>query len=341
MCVAPRVPTADLCAPAARTPFVDRRQFLAAAAAAPFALGATPALARRVGGTPFALVTADAESRLVAYDLAARRVHSYVHTLPGPKSIETVGQGRLAVVAHTGIGAISIVDVATLRVRSVLHDFVEPRYTAAFPDGETALVTDAGSGELVTVDLFAGRVVHRLAVGHHARHVSLDPDSLTLWTALGFSAPEIVAVDLGGQEPRVAARITPPFHAHDVAFAPGGEHVWISSGDERRLAIYDAASRRVVRTLPAGPPPQHIAFSSTAAYVTSDDAVRVHRRSDGKLLRTLSVPGGSYNVTEGGGRIFTPSLEQGTLAVIEEEGSRHWAVNVARAAHDACFVVRR
>jgi hypothetical protein len=319
---------------------MDRRRFLAAAAAAPFALAATPALARGDRRTPLALVTADEESRLVAVDLATGRVRGYIRTLPGPKSIETVGGGTLALVAHTAIGAISIVDVAGLSVRTVLRGFGEPRYTAASPDGELAFVTDSGAGELVTVDLPGGRIVHRLAVGARARHVSLDPRSLTLWIALGFTAPEIVVVDLGGQAPRVVARVTPPFHAHDVVFSRDGRRVWVSSGDERRLAIYDAATRRPIRVLAAGPPPQHIAFTPNAVYVTSDDAVRMHSPSDGRLLGSLEAPPGSYNISSQAGidLVFTPSLERGTLAVVDRHGTRLRAHAVARAAHDACFV---
>jgi hypothetical protein len=319
---------------------MDRRQFLAAAAAVPFALSAAPALARALGGTPLALVTADAESRVVAFDLSRMRVRGYIETLPGPKSVETVGNGSLALVAHTAVGAVSLIDVATLRVRTVLHGFVEPRYTAAGPDGTLAYVTDAGSGELVTVDLARARVVHRLAVGALARHVSLDPSSMTLWIALGFNAREIVAVDLSDeQRPRIAARLKPPFHAHDVVFSPDGRRVWVSSGDERKLAVYDGAKRRLLFELAAGPPPQHISLTTPAAYVTSDDAVRVHALSDGRLLRTTPVPPGSYNVTHGWNRVFTPSLERGTLAVLDRRGSLIESPRLAKAAHDACFVV--
>jgi hypothetical protein len=131
MCVAPRVAGADLSVSSAPSGDMDRARFLSLAAAAPFALETAVARTRVVGGTPHALVTADAESRLVVLDLSSRRARGHIRTLPGPKSIETVGQGRLALVAHTGIGAVSIGDVATLRVRDVLRDFVEPRHTAA------------------------------------------------------------------------------------------------------------------------------------------------------------------------------------------------------------------
>lgn len=340
MCVPATIAAADLPTPGTRRRCMDRRQFIAAAAAAPLALSAGPALARALGGTPLALVTADEESRLVAFDLATGRVHGYIETLPGPKSIETVGNGRLALVAHTALGAVSLVDVGKLRVRAVIRGFVEPRYTAAGPDGTLAYVTDAGTGELVTVDLARARVVHRLAIGAHARHLSLGPDSMTLWAALGFSAREISVVDVSvPRRPRLVARITPSFHAHDMVFSPDGRRVWVSSGDERRLAVYDAAKRRPLFELAAGPPPQHIACTTRTAYVTSDDALRVHALADGRLLRTTPVPPGSYNVTQGWNRVFTPSLERGTLAVLDRGGALVRSPRLAKAAHDACFVV--
>jgi DNA-binding beta-propeller fold protein YncE len=319
---------------------VNRRDFLAAAVAAPFALTAAPALARSAGGTPIALVTADLESRVVAFDLASGRVARHISTLAGPKSIETVGNGTTAVVAHTKEGAVSLVDIATLRVRAVLRAFTEPRYTAAGPDGRYAHVTDAGRGELVTIDLRHDRVVHRLVVGAHARHLSLDPMTMTLWTALGFSAPALSVIDLAEPaRPRLVGRVVPPFPAHDVVFTPDGSRVWVSSGTEQRLVVYDARTRRPLFQLPAGKAPQHITFTTRAAYVTSDDAVGVHRLRDGKLLRTTPVPAGSYNVTQGWGRVFTPSLERGTLAVLDARGRLLAHPAVARAAHDACFVV--
>jgi DNA-binding beta-propeller fold protein YncE len=320
---------------------VNRREFLAAAAAAPLGLATAPRAAARVlGGTPVALVTADLEAHVVAYDLDAHRVLRRIPTLSGPRSIETVGNNTAALVAHTQAGAISLIDVRTLRVRSVLRGLDEPRYTAAGPTGRYAYVTDAGRGELVTVDLDADRIVHRLAVGAHARHLSHSPTDPVIWTALGFDAPAIVVVDLSTPaRPRVAQRIVPPFPAHDVVFAPDGARVWVSSGNQRRLAVYDASTYRPLFLLPAGQPPQHITFRSHAAYVTSDEAIRVHRLADGALRRETAVPAGSYNVTQGDNRVFTPSLERGTLCILDRSGRILASPVLAKAAHDACLVV--
>jgi hypothetical protein len=47
-----------------------------------------------------------------------------------------------------------------------------------------------------------------------------------------------------------------------------------------------------------------------------DGTLRVHSL-DGRALRTIRIPQGSYNVENGWGVILTPSLSQGTLCVSE------------------------
>ena len=140
--------------------------------------------------------------------------------------------------------------------------------------------------------------------------------------------------------PRVVGHVRPPFLAHDVGFTPGGRRVWVTSGDRGRIAIYEAATARLVRTLAADAPPQHVTFLDDRAFVTSgDDAIlRIHAL-DGRLLRSAPVPGGSYNVQQGFGLILTPSLSQGTLCTFSARGAPLERRHVARSSHDACFVM--
>src|SRR5258705_5379354 len=146
---------------------MDRRSFLLAAAAAPFA----------VRELPVVLVTADTEAHIVAVDLLTGLVRKRIATRPGPRSIERVGAS--AVVAHTAVGEVSI--VRGLAVRHVLDGFVEPRYTTAARDGRLAFVTDSGNAELVTIDVSRGAVVARLKLRLLPRHLSLSRDGRTLW----------------------------------------------------------------------------------------------------------------------------------------------------------------
>jgi DNA-binding beta-propeller fold protein YncE len=310
---------------------MDRREFLAAAAAAPFALRA--GLARR----PLALVTADLEAAVVVVDPLAGRVLRRIETRPDPRSIERVGE--TAVVAHTAIGEVTL--LRGLEVAHVLHGFGEPRYTAGTPDGRYAFVTDSGRKDVAVVDVLHGKVVARLRLGEWPRHVSLDSRGRTLWIALGTEARAAAVVDVTRPaQPRLLGRIKPPFLLHDVGFVPGMGHVWVTSGDRGALAIYDARKGHVLRRLQAGSPPQHVTLHGDKAYVTSgnDGTLRVHSLRDGRVLRTTVTPVGSYNVQQGPGRILTPSLEHGTLCVLDTRGRLLRRIAVARSSHDACFV---
>jgi DNA-binding beta-propeller fold protein YncE len=203
-------------------------------------------------------------------------------------------------------------------------------------------VTDSGAHEVVTVDVLSGRTVARVKVGGPARHVSIDPSYKVLWVSLGSKAEEVAVVDVSRPlAPRLMRRFRPPFLAHDVGIAPGGRHVWVSSGNRGALTVYDRRSGEVVRRLPADAPPQHVTFSGSHAYVTSgeDGTLRVLSLKDGRLVHTTKVPEGSYNVQEAFGWIVTPSLDRGTFCVLNRQGRVVRRVQVSPSSHDACFVM--
>lgn len=310
---------------------MNRRTFVALAAAAPFSLRAT--LAAAAHGS-YALVTCDDESRLAVVDLAAFRVVRHIATPPGPRAIELVG--KRAVVAHWALGSFSIVDAQ--RTLHVLEGVDAPRYAAAHPDGVHAFVTDSAYG-LVTVDVLRGRIIGRVKLPGWPRHVSLDAAGKTLWVGLGTSSTQVAVVDVSDpKRPRRVALIAPPFGAHDVGFARGGRQVWVTAGATGETAIYHPGGK-LQETLSADAAPQHVTFSDTAAYVTSGDAgtFSVHSQLTGRVVRTTRIPVGSYNVQHGRGRVITPSLSRGTLAILDERGTLLATVPVAASCHDACF----
>src|SRR4051812_22847542 len=100
-----------------RTTGVNRRELLGAGAGA-LVLAADPwwlvrPAARR---EPIALTTADKEAHVVEIGLASGRVRRRLHTLEGPRSIES-GAGGAVVVAHTAAGAISLLEGRPPRIR--------------------------------------------------------------------------------------------------------------------------------------------------------------------------------------------------------------------------------
>jgi DNA-binding beta-propeller fold protein YncE len=318
---------------------MDRRGFLVAGAAlalAPRRLVTAAAASQRL----VVLATADLESRLVAVDLASGVILDHIPTTAYPRSIETVG--NTAVVAHSDVGVVSLVDGETRKITHVLDDFGEPRYTAGHPDGRHAYVTDAKTGELVTLDIQAGTILAREPVGLLARHISINHNGTRIWTALGPKAEQIATVDVSNpSRPRLLGHLTPPFLAHDVAWAPDGHHIWVSSGDSRALLIYTANGQLVAR-LPADAPPQHISFDRTTAYVTSGLSATLRRHSlDGRRLSLTRIPEGSYNVQYAHQRVVTPALGHGSLCILNQAGTLLQRDQIANSSHDACIVTSK
>ncbi|HST15445.1 MAG TPA: hypothetical protein VLJ44_11410 [Gaiellaceae bacterium] len=298
---------------------MNRREFLAAAAVAPYAL-------RSAGrGGPVALVTCDAESRLAVVDLRTLRVAGSIATLADPRAVERVGD--LALVCHTAEGALSIVDRS--RVRHIVRGFVEPRYAAAHPDGVHAFVTDSGRSGIAIVDTRHGTVVDRVRLPGWARHVTMSRDGSRVWAGLG-SASEHVAV-VSTRPLRHIGNLTPGFLAHDVGLAPDGR-LWVTSGSSGILAVGG-------RKRSADRAPQHVTFGNGRVFVTSGDSGTLHVQAhDGRVLSHTTVPIGSYNVQFAANRVITPSLLHGTLAVLDALGRPLGTVHVAGSCHDACVL---
>ena len=320
---------------------MNRRELLLGAAALPVSLAVGPRAhaARTRADAALAFVTADLESHVAVVDTSTARVVARIPTFAGPRSIETL-DAVTALVAHTARGRISLVDGSERSVRAVVGGFSAPRYTAAGPD-HLAYVTDSARGEVVVVDVRHARVIARARVPGPARHVTITPARESVWTSLGSRAREVAVLTVRAHGRLVLDRLmTPPFLAHDVVAAPDGVHVWVTSGDAHRIAVYDHRGRRPLETIAAGAPPQHIAFVGDRVFVASgeDGTVRVHRLN-GDLLREARVPVGSYNVTFGDGVAVTPSLERGTVALLDQHGRVESVRTIARSSHDACVLV--
>ncbi len=112
--------------------------------------------------------------------------------------------------------------------------------------------------------------------------------------------------------------------------------MWVTSGESRSIAVYDGGE---AHTLPADAAPQHVTFLGGRSFVTSggDGTLRVYDEQTTRLLRTASIPVGSYNVQFAAGRVLTPSLATGTLCVLDRAGRLRERRVVARSSHDACL----
>jgi len=303
-------------------------------AASAVASSATPGHAR--GGSPVALVTAESENELLAVSLPDGKVIRRVRVPVDPENVDVQPSGPAIVVSTRG-GAVSILQARSLRPIRVLRGFRDPHIAAIAPDGEWAYVTDDGTGLLSVIELARAAIVNRVFVGMGAHHLSFSPDERRVWVALGERARTIAVLDTSRPaRPRVVTRFDPGFPAHDVAFSPDGRRVWVTSDAGSRVGVFGSTSRRLLFTVPVGPPPQHVAFGPRRfAYLTSGYGSRiVMADTGGRVVRYGRIPYGSFNVTTVGSLVVTSSLLRGTLTELDGRLRALRTVKVAPAARD-------
>jgi DNA-binding beta-propeller fold protein YncE len=296
------------------------------------------------GGEPVALVTAETQDQLIAVDLPSGRVLRRLHMPADPQNVVTNATYALVVSARGG--AVTLVGTRRLRVLKILRGFGSPHIALFVPDRQLAYVTDDARGQLAVIDLARRRVTRRVFVGYGAHHMAISPDARQLWIALGERARSIAVLDTTFQgAPRVIGHVEPSGEAHDLVFSPDGTRVWVTYDDRSSIAVFDAQSRRRLRVMPAGSPPQHLAFdrfsNARHAYVTSgnDGTLRIVSLRTGRTLRTVSIPPGSFNVSTGGSLVLTSSLTNGTLTELDENGHVLLRKRVAPAARNVALAV--
>jgi DNA-binding beta-propeller fold protein YncE len=293
------------------------------------------------GGRPIALVTAETANQLVAIDLPSGRIVKRLRMPRDPQNVAVCG-GTAAVVSVRA-GAVTLVDTATLRIRRVLRGFASPHIPACSPDGRYVYVTDDARGQLAVI---RGRVIRKVFVGTGAHHIAVSPDQPRLWIALGERARSISVVDTTDPAlPRLIGHVSPRGLAHDLAFGPDGRRVWMTYDVGPQVRIFDSTTQRPHKALYGGAAPQHVAFNPYSkhdhAYVTSGDdgTLRVFSLPATRLLRTVRLPAGSFNVSTFGSFVITSSLTNGTLTELSDSGRVLLSKRVAPAARDVAVAV--
>ncbi|MGI9184334.1 MAG: YncE family protein [Solirubrobacteraceae bacterium] len=283
---------------------------------------------------PIALVTAQAENRLVLLSLPSGRVIGRVSVPGEPGYVASLGVGGPAVVVSSRSGTVTLLGGARLTDRLVLGGFSSPHIPALAPGGEYAYVTDDASGRVAAIGLSDQRVDSRTFVGAGAHHLAFSPDARQVWVALGQAAATVVILSTAGsapppgvsvmidpRHPHVVGRLRPGYLAHDLLFAPDGQRVWITAANRPYVGVFSARDHRLLFRVPAGAPPQHVVFAGPDAYVTSGYGASIERVSvaTGRVLRRVRAPYGSFDLDASGRYVVAASLFRGTAAIYDRD----------------------
>jgi DNA-binding beta-propeller fold protein YncE len=288
-----------------------------------------------------ALVTAETQDSLAVVDLATGRVTKRIRLAADPEyvDVEPAKGGPVAVVS-AGAGAVTILAEQTLQPLRVLRGFGSPHIPGFSPDGEWLYVTDDARGQLDVIQLSNDRLVARVFVGLQAHHFAFTPDQRQVWVALSQSARTLVILDTTDPgRPRVVGRFDPGFRAHTLLFTPDGRRVWITSANTDRIGVFNVATHRLVFSVAAGAPPQHIVFDGAVAYVASGygSQIEMVELSTGQVLKTVRAPYGSFELDASNRYVVASSLLRGTLAVYTPQLRLLRTIQIAPAAEDVAL----
>lgn len=278
------------------------------------------------------LVTAPSENRLLIVALPSGRIVRQVALGGEP---EYAAQGGVVAVVSARSRKVTLLAPDSLRPLKVLCGFVSPHILALSPDDQYAYVTDDRTGKLTTIELFNQKVTSSIKLGESAHHMAFSRGERQVWVALGQSASTIAILStvrtdastpgsslvFGVEHPRVIGRFHPGFLAHDLAFTPDGRRVWITSADTPYAGVFSARAHRLLFSVPAGPPPQHIAIADRDAYLTSGYGSRIEQvaLNNGRIIRRAVAPYGSFELTIASQYVATVSLVRGTLAIYNRQ----------------------
>jgi DNA-binding beta-propeller fold protein YncE len=306
----------------------------------------------RAPAPPQALVTDEAQSRLLVVDLPSGRVARWVSLPADPEDIAASGNGGIVIVVSSRAGKVTILNRDTLRTIRTFAGFREPHIVAISPDGAYAYITDDSRGTLSVIRLSDMRMTRTLSVGSGAHHLTFSPDELRVWVALGEAARQITILSTRTRVPRprsspvvdpgrphVVGHFTPRFAAHDLAFGPGGRTVWVTSAAGPDVTVFDARTHHALFQVPVGAPPQHLVLEGSDAYLTSGYGSTIEKvnATTGRVVRRTSAPYGSFELDAADHYVVAASLLRGTLAIYTDDLRLLRVVRLAAAIREVAI----
>lgn len=134
-------------------------------------------------------------------------------------------------------------------------------------------VTMPESGAVAVVDTETFEVIENVEAGRRPVRVALQPNGRRVWVGDDGSPGGRggVAV-LDARRPRLVAEVPLGAGHHEIAFAPGGSHAFVTNSDEGTLSIIDARALEKIRDVRVGSGPASVAVSraSRDVYVANE-----------------------------------------------------------------------
>jgi YVTN family beta-propeller protein len=226
---------------------------------------------------------------------------------------------RLYVTGSSGSGGvIAVVNPATFRLAAVVRVGGQAQGITVSPDGRLIYVAGTQDGTLTVVDTETLSPVATVKVGGMPQHVAASPDGSTVYVSvlhLGSDRATLTVVD--ANKYTVLTSIPLGRGAGSVAVTPDGKRVYVALTKQRAVAVVDAVSRTVLRTLPYDARGVSNAPGDRRIFLATGSTTTVLDSSDDSELATfrlddLDLPGitGAATAFEATSVAFAPNSGQ-------------------------------
>jgi PQQ-dependent catabolism-associated beta-propeller protein len=210
----------------------------ALAAAALFAASCSP---RSQPSTDTVFVSNEGTNDVALIDGATGRIEGHLATGQRPRGMALSPDGKTLFVAASNADRIEAWDVHSHAKTASFNSGPDPERFAVSPDGSTLYVANENDSAISFLDLASGRITREVRVGPEPEGVGISPDG-TLVVATSEVANLAHFIDARSGK---LLDSLPRF----VLFLDRGRTVWVSSEQRGTISVFDAATRKLLRTI--------------------------------------------------------------------------------------------
>ena len=180
-----------------------------------------------------------------------------------PHGIAFTPDSRRAVVTSERARKIVVIDATTDQVlRAIDTDQGGTHMAVVNKAGTWAYFTNRESNTVSFLDLTSYRIVANVPVGRGAEGFALSPDEKEIWTG-NRNDNTLSVIDIARRQPVAIIPAAAPIR---VAFTPDGKHVLTADGGAGEVNVFDAATRRKIKTIGVGRNPSGVVVATNGAH---------------------------------------------------------------------------
>jgi len=243
---------------------------------------------------------------------------------------------------------IDVIDTKTRQVVDRLPSGPDPERFAISPDGKRLYVANERDSLVSFVDIPAKRIVATVEVGPEPEGMAVSPDGKTvICTSESISMVHFIDAEKAVLDDSVLVGTRP----RDAVFTPDGRWLLVSSETRATVAVFDARTRKVVRTVDfyrAKDAPENVQAVGMALEPSGKRAVVALGRGNhaaevdlatGDILRYYAVGQRNWGIglSPDGRRIYAANGLSGDLTIVNRNdggtvsvklGGKPWGVAV-------------